>query len=160
MCDCFLLLMLAGAGDELQGIKKGIMEMADIIAITKADGANQKPAQLARAEFQHALHLVRSEESGWAPKVITCSAMENTGITETWAEIQAFLEHQKKSGLFHLNREQQQLKWFHEQFHTALRKQVTQQHSFGKKWNEAVQHVQENQWTVFRAVDYVINPDV
>jgi LAO/AO transport system kinase len=160
MCDCFLLLMLAGAGDELQGIKKGIMEMADIIAITKADGANQKQAQLARAEYQHALHLVRSEESGWSPKVITCSALENAGIAETWTEINNFIEHQKKSKRFELNREQQKVKWFNEQLNTSLRQQLIQQNLFGRKWDQAMNRVRENQWTVFQAVDYVMTPDV
>lgn len=159
MCDCFLLLMLAGAGDELQGIKKGIMEMADIIAITKADGANQKQAQLARAEYQHALHLVRSEESGWTSKVVTCSALENTGIAEIWTEISNFLERQKKSNQFQINREQQRVKWLNEQLNTTLRQQLTQQNKFGKKWDETMKHVQENQWTVFQAVDYVMTPD-
>jgi LAO/AO transport system kinase len=158
MCDCFLLLMLAGAGDELQGIKKGIMEMADIIAITKADGTNQKQAQLARAEYQHALHLVRSEE-GWTSKVVTCSALENTGVSEIWMEISNFLEHQKKSKQFETNRDQQKVKWLNEQLNTTLRQQLTQQNKFEKRWNDAMNRVQENQWTVFQAVDYVMTPD-
>jgi LAO/AO transport system kinase len=160
MCDCFLLLMLAGAGDELQGIKKGIMEMADIIAITKADGANQKLAQLARAEYQHALHLVRSEGTGWTSKVVTCSALENTGITEIWSEISDFLEHQKKSDRFATNRDQQKVKWLNEQLNTTLRQQLAQQNKFGKKWTEAMKNVRENQWTVFQAVNYIMSPDV
>lgn len=159
MCDCFLLLMLAGAGDELQGIKKGIMEMADIIAITKADGLNQKQAQSAQAEYQHALHLVRSEESGWTSKVVTCSALENTGITDVWTEINAFLDHQRKFNQFESNRQQQKEKWLNEQLNTTLRQQLTQQGKFGKKWNEAAKHVRENQWTVFQAVNFIMRPD-
>jgi LAO/AO transport system kinase len=151
------LLMLAGAGDELQGIKKGIMEMADIIAITKADGGNQKQAQLARAEYQHALHLVRSDEKGWSSKVVTCSALENIGIAEAWTEITRFIEHQKKSNQFDLVRQQQQAKWLSEQLNNTLRQQLSQRSMFGERWNKAVQQVQLNQWTVFQAVNYIMN---
>lgn len=157
MCDCFLLLMLAGAGDELQGIKKGIMEMADIIAITKADGDNKKQAQLARAEYQHALHLVRSDDD-WAPKVVTCSALENIGISETWTEITQFIEHQKNSKQFDLARQQQQAHWLNEQLNYTLRQQLSQQNHFGERWTKAEQQVQQNNWTVFQAVNYIMNP--
>lgn len=160
MCDCFLLLMLSGAGDELQGIKKGIMEMADVIAITKTDGTNQRQAELARAEYQHALHLVRSEDSGWSTKVLTCSAVNQTGISEIWDTVSLFLKHQKKSNQFEANRAQQKSKWFNEQLNATLRQQLTQQTRFGKKFIEALAHVNENRWTVFEAVGYVIDPGV
>ena len=84
MVDFFLLLMLAGAGDELQGIKRGIMEMADLIAITKADGPNKLIAEGARVTYQNALHLFPPKPSGWKPQVLTCSALTNTGIKELW----------------------------------------------------------------------------
>ena len=84
MTDFFLLLMLAGAGDELQGIKKGIMEMADGLAITKADGDNIQQATAAQSEYQHALHLYPTPASGWNPNVLTCSALTGTGIDEIW----------------------------------------------------------------------------
>ncbi|MDH4058965.1 MAG: methylmalonyl Co-A mutase-associated GTPase MeaB, partial [Cyclobacteriaceae bacterium] len=98
--DFFLLLMLAGAGDELQGIKKGIMEMADCLAITKADGDNKKKATEAQAEFKHALHLFRSDESGWIPKVLTCSALKNEGIDSLWNTVEEFQKKLMKSGFF------------------------------------------------------------
>jgi LAO/AO transport system kinase len=155
MCDCFLLLMLAGAGDELQGIKKGIMEMADIVAITKADGDNVKRAQNARAEFQHALHLIRPDEDGWSPKVVACSAIDNAGIKETWNLISEFISHQKSTGKFERTRQSQQTIWLNEQLNAELRKKLIQQNQFGDKWNKAVAQIQSSQWTVFEAVNFL-----
>jgi LAO/AO transport system kinase len=107
MVDFFLLLMLAGAGDELQGIKRGIMEMADLIAITKADGANRLIAEGARISYQNALHLFTSKTPGWIPRVLTCSALENNGITELWGIILEYFNVTKKSGYFDEFRKQQ-----------------------------------------------------
>ncbi len=107
MVDFFLLLMLAGAGDELQGIKRGIMEMADVIAITKADGPNRVLAEGARLSYQNALHLLSSKTPGWTPRVLTCSALENTGIKELWELILEYFDLSKKSGYFYEFRKQQ-----------------------------------------------------
>jgi LAO/AO transport system kinase len=107
MVDIFLLLMLAGAGDELQGIKRGIMEMADILAITKADGSNRLPAEGAMVSYQNALHLFSSKSSGWKARVVTCSAVENTGIRELWDLITGYVETTKRSGYFDEFRKQQ-----------------------------------------------------
>jgi LAO/AO transport system kinase len=90
MVDFFLLLMLAGAGDELQGIKRGIMEMADAIVINKADGANKEKADLARREYKNALHLFPATASGWEVPVETCSALENKGIADVWGIVERF----------------------------------------------------------------------
>jgi LAO/AO transport system kinase len=90
MVDFFLLLMLAGAGDELQGIKRGIMEMADAIVINKADGNNKEKAELARREYRNALHLFPATSSGWEVPVETCSAIENKGIADVWGIIEDF----------------------------------------------------------------------
>jgi len=109
MVDFFLLLMLAGAGDELQGIKRGIMEMADAIAITKADGSNKVQAENARAAFQNALNLFPVQQSGWRPKVITCSAVQETGICEIWELISEFIGLGMKTGYFDELRKQQAL---------------------------------------------------
>lgn len=98
LVDFFLLLMLAGAGDELQGIKKGIMEMADAVVITKADGDNIKRAKGAQADYQHALNLFTDNISGWKPKVLTSSALEHKGIKEVWAAILSFKDHAVHSG--------------------------------------------------------------
>jgi LAO/AO transport system kinase len=107
MVDFFLLLMLAGAGDELQGIKRGIMEMADIIAITKADGSNKLVAEGAKISYQNALHLFPSKPSGWKPQVLTCSALTNTGITELLGIISEYIAFTKNSGFFEEQRKQQ-----------------------------------------------------
>lgn len=112
--DFFLLLMLAGAGDELQGIKKGIMEMADAIAITKSDGDNVKKSNMARREYQNALHLFPAHESGWNPKVLTCSSLEKKGLEKIWEVIGEHSDLMKEKGLFDSNRQQQNLNWMHE----------------------------------------------
>jgi LAO/AO transport system kinase len=126
MVDFFLLLQLAGAGDELQGIKKGIMEMADGIVITKADSGNERNAKQAQAEFQHALHLFQLSESGWMPKVLTISSLEKKGIEEVWKMIEAFHSFSLKDKFFHKNREQQNLQWFLERVDHLLKNRVLQ----------------------------------
>jgi LAO/AO transport system kinase len=112
--DFFLLLMIAGAGDELQGIKRGIMEMADAIAINKADGDNIRRSQLAQREYQNALHLFPPNESGWYPKVVTCSAIDGKGIGEIWEMICDFERKMREKGYFISNRQQQNLQWMHD----------------------------------------------
>ncbi len=107
MVDFFLLLMLAGAGDELQGIKRGIMELADAIAINKADGSNIEKALQAKAQYQSALHLFPLPESGWEPKVKTCSALNNTGIGDIWEMINEYVSLTKENGFFDANRRDQ-----------------------------------------------------
>ena len=122
MVDFFLLLMLAGAGDELQGIKKGIMEMADALVINKADGDNIKPAKAAKAEYQSALHLFPPTGSGWVPKVELCSATGKTGIAETWKLVDDYYELVGKKGI-NSNRKQQNLDWMHESIGFLLKEQ-------------------------------------
>ena len=107
MVDFFLLLMLAGAGDELQGIKRGIMEIADAIAIAKADGNNRFNAESAKAEYQTALHLFPPSASGWIPKVTTCSSVDNLGIEQLWQAISEYVRITKQSGYFEERRKQQ-----------------------------------------------------
>lgn len=121
MVDFFLLLMLAGAGDELQGLKKGIMEMADAVVITKADGDNIKPAMEALAEYQHALHLLPSSPSGWKKEVLTCSALQNKGIENIWKLITRFQKQSISSGYFTENRVQQNVTWLHDYVDHLLR---------------------------------------
>lgn len=120
MVDFFLLLMLAGAGDELQGIKRGIMEMADAIAITKADGENVGKASAARAEYQSALHLYPLGASGWSPKVSTCSALQNTGLDTIWQTIADYLQLTQSNGYFDKKRHDQNLQWMYEAIRQGL----------------------------------------
>jgi LAO/AO transport system kinase len=120
MVDFFLLLMLAGAGDELQGIKKGIMEMADSVIINKADGENLKAAQRAKVEYQNALHLFPASESGWIPEVKTCSALQGEGLSSIWEMIEKYDHQSKTNGFFELNRKEQNLHWMKENIQTLL----------------------------------------
>ncbi len=114
MTDFFLLLMLAGAGDELQGIKRGIMEMADTILITKTDGKNIKTANLARAEYKNALHLFPANPNEWIPKVETISSTENKGIDKIWQIIESFEQLVVSNGWKSKKREEQQVYWMNE----------------------------------------------
>jgi LAO/AO transport system kinase len=111
MVDFFLVLMLAGAGDELQGIKKGIIELADALLITKADGDNKLHAEAAQAEFSRVLHYLVSPTPGWRPEVLTCSSTEERGIVEAWDVAERFYENSMKSGLFQQRRNEQTLAW-------------------------------------------------
>jgi LAO/AO transport system kinase len=126
MVDFFLLLMLAGAGDELQGIKKGIMEMADLIAITKADSGNEHQAKLAQTEYQNALHLFPPDGSGWFPEVVTCSATEQKGIAEIWELVEKHRTVLSKNGKFTENRQQQNLAWMHDFIKQSLEEKFYQ----------------------------------
>ncbi len=121
MVDFFLLLMLAGAGDELQGIKKGIMEMADMVAINKADGSNIKPSLQAKADIQNALHLQTSHANNWQPRVITISSLEGKGIDEVWKAIQDYRETTSNNGFFQSNRESQKKKWLEQSLEDQFR---------------------------------------
>jgi LAO/AO transport system kinase len=111
MADFFLLLQIAGAGDELQGIKRGIMEMADLIVINKADGDNIKRAKLAKTEFNRALHLFPAKSSGWQPKVTTCSAITHEGIAEVWEQMESYFAQVKENGFSENRRQEQNAYW-------------------------------------------------
>jgi LAO/AO transport system kinase len=126
MTDFFLLLMLAGAGDELQGIKKGIMEMADGIAITKADGENIKLAKQAQTDYRQALQLFGASESGCIPSVVTSSALMNTGINEVWTAIEEFVALTKVSGYFYEQRIQQDVFSIHSGIEEIIKNTVAE----------------------------------
>ena len=121
MVDLFMLLQISGAGDELQGIKRGIMEMADLMVITKADGENIHKAELAQTQFQGALRLFPVPESGWRPKVYTSSAVARTGLEEVWKGVEEYLDHIQKNGYFQHNRNRQNKYWMYESINEALR---------------------------------------
>jgi len=121
MVDFFLLLMLAGAGDELQGIKRGIMEMADVIAINKADGNNVEKAGLARIQYENALHLFPPTPSGWIPQVLTCSAFNKTGIDKIWNSIADYISLTKENSYFQHRRNEQSKYWMYESINEQLK---------------------------------------
>ncbi len=112
MVDFFMLLMLAGAGDELQGIKRGIMEMADLLVINKADGDNIIKSKAASAEYKRALHLFPPNENEWIPRVAVASALEKSGMDNIWKDILEFNNQQQLKGYFDKNRQAQQMDWF------------------------------------------------
>jgi LAO/AO transport system kinase len=120
LTDFFLLLMLAGAGDELQGIKRGIMEMADGIVITKADGTNTDKAKMARGEYARALHLFPPTESNWIPEVLTCSSTENKGIKEVYDMIDKYKRHTVSRGFYETKRAHQTKQWLHQTINDTL----------------------------------------
>lgn len=114
MVDFFLLLMLSGAGDELQGIKKGIMEMADLLVITKADGQNIEAAQQARTAYTNALHLFPPAPSGWQTHVLVASAIQETGLSEINQCVDEYYQHMHNTGRLENLRNQQNIQWLHE----------------------------------------------
>lgn len=143
MTDFFLLLMLAGAGDELQGIKKGIMEMADAIAITKADGSNRLLAQQAVGEYRNALHLFTLAKSGWSVPVVTCSAAENEGIGEIWDFIQNYQTLTQAKGFFDKNRQNQNVDWLRSYIRQQLEEQFMSHPDISTQWETTKQAVRE-----------------
>lgn len=126
MVDFFLLIQLAGTGDELQGIKRGIMEMADAVIINKADGDNIDRANLAKAQFSNALHLFPMAESGWAPRVLTYSGYYGIGIKEIWDMIYEYVAFVKNNGYFQYRRNQQSKYWMFESINETLKNQFYQ----------------------------------
>ena len=113
LADFFLLLMLAGAGDELQGIKRGIMELADALIITKSDGDNSINAKNAAMEYKKALHLFTAKENGWIPQVSTCSALDKTGLNTIWELIEKYNNQMQANSYFVGNRNKQNNYWLH-----------------------------------------------
>ena len=111
MTDFFLVLMLPGAGDELQGLKKGVVELADMIAINKADGDNVARATAAAAEYRAALHILTPRSPNWSPPVVTYSALTGDGIAELWATVLEHRERGTATGEFAARRREQQVKW-------------------------------------------------
>jgi LAO/AO transport system kinase len=124
MVDFFLLLMLAGAGDELQGIKRGIMEMADAIVINKADGNNMDKARRAQAEFANALHLFPPSPSGWTPMVKTCSSLYKQGIREVWEMAKQYQTFTLDNGFLQKKRQEQSRYWLHETIRDGIYQEV------------------------------------
>lgn len=148
MVDFFLLLMLARGGDELQGIKKGIIEMADAIAITKADGDNITHAARAQAEYQQALHFQSSAASAFHAKVLTCSAFTGAGIDTIWNTIAETIAASQASGAFEKNRRAQKLTWFAEFFDHLLDLDVMTRNEIKERKNHLMEDVGRSQVSV------------
>ncbi|GAI93308.1 unnamed protein product, partial [marine sediment metagenome] len=151
MVDFFLLLMLAGAGDELQGIKRGIMEMADAIAITKADGGNIENAERARNEFRNALHLFPVSKSGWSPKVLTCSAVNLSGIDTIWDTINEYCTMTRSNLYFRDKRKEQSRYWMYQTVEDYLRNHFYNHSDIKEKLPEIEKEVLERNLNPFVA---------
>lgn len=141
MVDFFLLLALAGAGDELQGIKRGIVELADSVAITKADSDNKAPAQRARIHFQNALHLFPAAASGWKPRVHTCSAQTGEGLDRVWETVLEYEYFTRESGFFEQRRRDQARHWFHQTLDQRLREEFFEDPSIVQRLENLEQEV-------------------
>jgi len=156
MVDFFLLLKLAGAGDELQGIKRGIIEMADAIAINKADGENKKAAKLAKVEFNRALHLYPPKDYDWQPKVLVCSAIENKGISDIWDMIREYEMSMKSSNHFSNKRNEQNKFWLTQTIEQRLKSDFFQNDIIKKELKKQLQLIEENKTTPFAAADLLL----
>lgn len=156
MVDFFLLLKISGAGDELQGIKRGIMEMADAIVINKADGDNIRKAGLTKTEFNRALHLFPAKKSGWTPKVTTCSAMAKTGIDEVWEIISEYIDLVTGNGYFSDKRHEQNQYWMLETINEHLRNHFYNNETIAALLEENKKAVQNNEISPFAAAQYLL----
>lgn len=151
MTDFFLLLMIAGAGDELQGIKRGIMEMADTILINKAEKDNLIKAKQAKREYANALHLFPAKESDWIPRVELCSALEETGISEAWSIIESYVVKTKSTGYFEENRKRQTKDWFYKFLNHQILASFYEEKSIAEKLKIVEQEVQNGKISPFEA---------
>ncbi len=156
MVDFFLLLKLAGAGDELQGIKRGIIEMADAIVINKADGDNIKRAKLAKVEFARALHLYPFKESNWQPKVVTCSAQNNTDIDQVWNIIDDYFKLAKNNKYFEQHRNEQNKFWLLETINQQLKDAFYTSSSIKKALGIQLKKVNNLKVTPFKAAENLL----
>ena len=156
MVDFFLLLKISGAGDELQGIKRGIMEMADAIVINKADGDNIKKAQFAKMEFNRALHLFPAKKSGWTPVTSTCSAITHEGIPEVWETIMQFLELTKVNNYFFEKRKEQNQYWMLETINEQLKLSFYTHPEIQKLLDSTKKAVQNDEISPFAAASLLL----
>ncbi len=156
MVDFFLLLKLAGAGDELQGIKRGIIEMADAIVINKADGDNIKAAKLAKVEFARALHLYPLKESTWQPKVMTCSAQHNENINQVWKTIEDYIRITQETDYFNRRRKEQNKFWLLETINQHLKDAFYTHPVIKKEFEMQLEKVNDLEITPFDAAEYLL----
>lgn len=156
MTDVFLLLLLPGAGDELQGIKRGIVEMADILAVNKADGERVKTANQARGYYLNATHLLPLKNNGWSPRVLTCSAEQGTGIAEIWESIVEFKTHTRTNGSFEENRRRQAHYWLQEALQTGLQNAFLSHPGIKEKLDAVEKEVLSGKMSPFAAAEMIL----
>jgi LAO/AO transport system kinase len=156
MTDFFLLLMLAGAGDQLQGIKRGIMELTDAMVITKADSGNELKSERAKGEYTSALHLFPQRENNWIPQVFTTSSTEAKGIDVVWNEIEKFERWSISNGWKEENRKRQLVSSFEEQIHQVLLHQLQGKPYFKEKYGSTLNRVVSKELSAHRAAESFI----
>lgn len=145
MVDVFLLLLLPNSGDELQGIKRGIMEMADIVLINKADGMNSSLAKTAAAQVKMALHLFAANENNWTIPVLTLSSLEKTGLEEVKSRVDSYFLQMESSGYFTKNRTTQQIHWFEEEIVQSILSHLEENSKTKKLRDELIKQIESNQ---------------
>lgn len=156
MVDYFLLMKIAGAGDELQGIKRGIMEMADTIVINKADGDNLTKSKIAQTEFNRALHLFPAKKSGWIPKATTCSSITHDGISEIWKEIMDYEALTKESAYYYEKRREQNQYWLLETINEQLKSHFYSNSEIKKALEQNKKAVQNDEISPFAAAQIIL----
>lgn len=156
MVDFFLVLMLAGAGDELQGIKKGVLELADAVVINKADQDNIKKAERARKEYENALHLLRPASPIWSPPVMTCSAIEANGIAEIWSAVTSHREKLMTSGEMEKKRKKQSIDWMWSLVDEGLRFRFQKDKGVKKELPEIAENVENGNMTPTSAANRLL----
>ncbi|MFN5183237.1 MAG: methylmalonyl Co-A mutase-associated GTPase MeaB [Bacteroidota bacterium] len=157
LTDFFLLLMLAGSGDELQGIKRGIMEMADSILINKADGNNLQNCKIAKSEFSMAIHYLPPNENGWIPNVDICSAVTGLGIESFYDKIISFEAQQKSSGYFNKTRDAQKLFWFENFLVSEIKKLIETSSKLKYSFDEIKMNLITNNLSPHSAVKTILS---
>lgn len=156
MVDFFLLLISPGGGDELQGIKKGTVEIADALVINKCDGDNMKLAEITQSQYRQALHYIRQATEGWDTQVLTVSSIEERGLSEVWDLIQLFVDNTKKSDVFAQRRKSQLLNWFHALLVDELMKTFYQNKKIESDIIEMEQSITDSKISVSAAVKRLI----
>jgi len=156
MTDLFILLLQPGAGDEIQGIKRGIIEMADIIVVNKADGNNIVNAEKTFSQYSNAISLLSENENGWKTKIMMISALENIGIEELWSMILNYEKTIKSSGYFEANRKKQNVDWFHDYLFNNLLEIFTGNPELSKQYSEVAKKVENGEMSFYEAGDYLI----
>jgi LAO/AO transport system kinase len=157
MVDFFLLLKLAGAGDQLQGIKRGIIEMADSIVINKADGDNVKRAELAKTEFKRALQMYPHKDNGWIPKVTTCSAIKKEKIDEVWLLIKEYLDLVKKNNYYEERRQEQNVFWLLQTIEDQLKQAFYNDIEVAEKLVMLTEKVKKSEVSPFEAAEILLD---
>ncbi len=156
MVDFFLLLKIAGSGDELQGIKRGIIEMSDLIVINKTDGDNINKSIIAKNEFQMALKLFSKKESEWMPEVMNCSSIENNGIIEIWDKISNYFKLTMTNNYFYKNRIKQNKYWLREIINQSIIDNFYLNERVRKEYKNQLKKINENKVDVFEAYQKII----